>query len=654
MDGRHWQWTAAAADDGSVQMCDVESAGGKTLSSVSLLGALLGKMRATSYVSEGAPLSIALPSIVATDGAEARAVSTLADAAAIGGWKLVAAPTAAEALGVALARKWPFAKADEGTRPRLVLILDMGASSTVVAVIKLTPPLGGEVGTAEASHEVVATGSDPFLGAALFDAKLLDHFAAQIAAKYGEGVSMASRRGLRLSVATERLRKLLSTMKEASATAENLIDGIDVPLTATRDEFNELCSEPLARLRTLLDTTLASVANAMDVGADDTAASAALNAVEMVGGGCRMPCVQQVLSEALAASAAAGEAIAAEKPGAKLDDSSIALGAAIIGRRAIEAAAAAGESAVPPPAGLLAADALQALIEQEQAFAAQDAAAAAKGAVRNELESYVLDSRNLSSRKHGEKVDTAKLNPLLDATEEWIYSDEAEAATVDVLQAKLQEVKEQVAAATSAYAAAVEADKLAEEKALEVAAAAAAAERAANGEDEDHDQRKLKFPDRLRMVQKNKEEGTELFKGAVDVTQFRGACARYNKALGHCAKFVDLSPDQKEEVNALKLSLNLNIAMCWLKITDAENHLDQAIRACDEAISIDGDCVKALFRRATAREQKGQYDDAKADLKKCAELAPDDKAVPKLMTRVEAQIARQKAKEKKMYGKMFG
>ena len=61
-----------------------------------------------------------------------------------------------------------------------------------------------------------------------------------------------------------------------------------------------------------------------------------------------------------------------------------------------------------------------------------------------------------------------------------------------------------------------------------------------------------------------------------------------------------------------------------------------------------------ISRRATAREQKGQYDEAKADLKRAAELAPDDKAVPKLMQRVEAQIARVKAKEKKMYGKMFG
>ena len=94
--------------------------------------------------------------------------------------------------------------------------------------------------------------------------------------------------------------------------------------------------------------------------------------------------------------------------------------------------------------------------------------------------------------------------------------------------------------------------------------------------------------------------------------------------------------------------------MCWLKITDAENHLLQAIRACDEALAIDGKSVKALFRRATAREQKGLYDEAKADLATCAELAPEDKSVPKLMARVDAQIARQKAKEKKMYGKMFG
>ena len=164
----------------------------------------------------------------------------------------------------------------------------------------------------------------------------------------------------------------------------------------------------------------------------------------------------------------------------------------------------------------------------------------------------------------------------------------------------------------------------------------------------------MKFPERMRLVVKNKDEGTELFKGAVDVAQYRAAAARYTKALAHAAKFVDLSPDQRAEVDGVSLSLHLNVAMCWLKITDAPNHLDQAIRACDDALRLDGQSVKALYRRATAREQKGLYDEAKADLIAAAAIDPEDKAVPRLLTRVDAQIARQKAKEKKMYGKMFG
>lgn len=673
---RHWQHGHAAGDDGLLKMVDVTVGPGEpaTVSAVALLGALLGKMRRTSGALDGAPVAIALPPAV-DDAAKA----TLADAAKVGGFELVVAPSSADALGTALARKWPFTKADEGGASKLVLILDMGATSTVAAAVRLTPPTGGEA-PAEASHTVVAAAADAFLGASLFDELLFDHFAAKITEKYSEAVPPASRRGQRLATAIERLRKLLSTLPSASATAENLIDGIDAPLSMTREELGTLCEEPLTRLRALLDGVLAQLpAPSADV-TDGAPAEETLCAVETLGGGCRMPCVQQVLTDALGASAA-GVALAAEKPGAKLDDASIATGAALLGRAALRAAAAAKEAvkdaamaadsaeaaadaAVAAAAGTpiharvkgtLSEEALNVLIEAEHAYAAADAAAAARGAVFNSLEGYILELRSLSNhRKHGGKVDTATLSPLLDTAEDWLYSEEAEGAEVAALEAKLAELKSAVESATASFRAAVAEDKAVEEAALEAASAAAAEERKAAGEDEDHDTRKLKFPDRLRLVQKNKDEGTELFKGAVDNTQYRSAAARYNKALTHASKFVDLSPDQRTEVDAVKLSLHLNIAMCWLKITDTENNLTQAIRACDEALALDEACVKALFRRATAREQKGAYDEAKADLKRCLELAPDDKAVPKLMTRVEAQIARQKAKEKKMYGKMFG
>ena len=115
-----------------------------------------------------------------------------------------------------------------------------------------------------------------------------------------------------------------------------------------------------------------------------------------------------------------------------------------------------------------------------------------------------------------------------------------------------------------------------------------------------------------------------------------------------------MSPEQRKEVEAAKLSLHLNLAQCWLKITDADNHLTQAIRCCDEALKLDESNVKALYRKAVALEAKGDYDEAKAVCKSAAALAPDDSAMPKLMARIDAQLKRQKDKEKKMAAKMFG
>ena len=160
--------------------------------------------------------------------------------------------------------------------------------------------------------------------------------------------------------------------------------------------------------------------------------------------------------------------------------------------------------------------------------------------------------------------------------------------------------------------------------------------------------RKLKFPERMKLALSNKKEGTELFQGG----NYKHAAARYNKALTHACKFFDVSPQQQAEVDATKLGLHLNIAQCWLKIQEGA-WVEQVVRSCKDALAIDPDCVKALYRRATALESKGDYELAKADLARAAELAPDDKAVAKLGARVDAQIKRQEQKEKKMYSKMF-
>ena len=58
----------------------------------------------------------------------------------------------------------------------------------------------------------------------------------------------------------------------------------------------------------------------------------------------------------------------------------------------------------------------------------------------------------------------------------------------------------------------------------------------------------------------------------------------------------------------------------------------------NEVLKLDEDNVKAIYRRAVALEAKGEYDQAKLGLKRAAELAPEDSAVPvTLRVRVRAR-----------------
>ena len=167
-----------------------------------------------------------------------------------------------------------------------------------------------------------------------------------------------------------------------------------------------------------------------------------------------------------------------------------------------------------------------------------------------------------------------------------------------------------------------------------------------DGEDEDHDMRRLQTKRRMEIMLKNMKEANELFSDG----NYRHAAARYAKALMHCSKFFDLTPEEEEDVRATKLSLHLNMALAYLKL----EKMDNAHRSCDEALALDAKSVKALYRRATVLYQKRKFDDAASDLKEAGALAPEDKAVKKLQRLVDQQRANQKKKEKAMAKKMFG
>lgn len=160
----HLPFSHHAGEDGFATLSLPYAGSPRAFSSLGALGALLGKMRATTGAPPGSPLAIPLlPSLRASD-----IIPRLSDAAAIGGWALVAAPSPGEAMGAALARKFPFKSEDAGGAPRILLLADVGHSSTSATVLSLLPPpllAKGEEAKVSFPNRSFLPGSSP--GAAL-------------------------------------------------------------------------------------------------------------------------------------------------------------------------------------------------------------------------------------------------------------------------------------------------------------------------------------------------------------------------------------------------------------------------------------------------------------------------------------------------------
>ncbi|CAM9371412.1 unnamed protein product [Laminaria digitata] len=575
----------------------------------------------------------------------------LLDAARIAGFAEPKVFSASDCLCTVYARKHPV---PPGSSPERILVIDMGRLQTTVILARFGEE-GGQAeekdkevaeasggggsgsggGLGESSkrgpvgcpYSVLARRSDEDLGAFSFDLRMFDHFQGQVESKYGHKVLPGTKSGLRLLLACRRLRELLSTTPTAATTVENLLDGVDVPLSMTRTELSTLCEEEVGRVRSMVRACLE------EAGVE----AGSLAGVQALGGGCRMPAVQEAVGVEVGLPL-----------GSKLDSASLAYGAALLAEtgQCLQATqeALAAEGMSEEERSKAAAD--------EQERQKEDDQVRAIALERNELEALLFDMRSAPGKKHGELLDKPALEGVLDTLEEWLYSEEADDAGLDVLRSKRQQVdKELKEGVAKGFFEAVEADKRKAspprvEAEMEAEAKAFELERKNNPEEnDDHDTRKLPKPERMRLVSKNKEEGTELFKGQ----NYRAAGARYSKALTHSAKMFDLSADEQKEVHAVQLSLYLNLAQCYLKLQS----WDQAVNNCTLALKIDPDSSKALYRRAYAGFAKKDYDRAKADLLTAQKNSPGDKAVATLLKKVEDILKKQQEKEKKMWSKAF-
>ncbi|KAJ9537398.1 hypothetical protein OSB04_030131 [Centaurea solstitialis] len=158
-----------------------------------------------------------------------------------------------------------------------VAFVDIGHASMQVCI----------AGLKRGQLKILAHAYDRCLGGRDFDEALFQHFAKQFRLEYEIDVFQSARASIKLRAACEELKKTLSGMSEAPLKIDNLMDGRNVIGFMRRDEFEQISTPILARVKEPLEKALSEAKLTVDD----------VYAVEMVGSGSRVPAVIRILKE---------------------------------------------------------------------------------------------------------------------------------------------------------------------------------------------------------------------------------------------------------------------------------------------------------------------------------------------------------------------
>eukprot|EP00644_Phytophthora_capsici_P008931 jgi/Phyca11/5519/fgenesh1_pm.PHYCAscaffold_6_\ len=139
--------------------------------------------------------------------------------------------------------------------------------------------------------------------------------------------------------------------------------------------------------------------------------------------------------------------------------------------------------------------------------------------------------------------------------------------------------------------------------------------------------------------------------------QYQRAAFHYHKALVYFEYIFPDTDEEEAEADALKLKLLLNFAACRLKTL----HLDDAVHHANQALEIDPENVKALYRRAQAYRLKDEFDLAQKDISRAIERSKageSTQSVDSLLIQekklLQAKMLAYKLRSKQVSAAMFG
>ncbi|KAA8589022.1 hypothetical protein FQN60_010367 [Etheostoma spectabile] len=163
-------------------------------------------------------------------------------------------------------------------KARNVVFVDLGHSGYQTSVCAFNK---GKV-------KVLSTACDPELGGKDFDEVLVRHFCEEFGKKYKIDVKTKPRALVRLYQECEKLKKLMSAnSSDLPLNIECFMNDIDVTGKLNRGQFEEMCSDILARV----EAPLQSLLEHTKLKKED------IYAVEIVGGASRIPSVKERISK---------------------------------------------------------------------------------------------------------------------------------------------------------------------------------------------------------------------------------------------------------------------------------------------------------------------------------------------------------------------
>ncbi|KAL2463400.1 Peptidyl-prolyl cis-trans isomerase FKBP65 [Forsythia ovata] len=155
----------------------------------------------------------------------------------------------------------------------------------------------------------------------------------------------------------------------------------------------------------------------------------------------------------------------------------------------------------------------------------------------------------------------------------------------------------------------------------------------------------LSSQEKIEAAGKKKEEGNAWFKAG----KYERASKRYEKAVSFIEYESSFNEEEKKQAEVLKVTCNLNIAACKLKLKDYK----EAERLCTEVVEIDSKNVKALYRRAQAYIHLVDLDLAEIDIKRALEIDPDNRDVKLIHKFLKEKVKEYNRKDAQFYGNII-